>query len=313
LAFDLGPFTPWVARLPRFVRVPLDAYLHFLATDVWAIASYIALATLMSLFPFLILVTAIAGAIGSSALGDEAGRILLDAWPKEVADPISSDIREVMTTVPSDILTVSALFAVYFASSGIESLRVGLNRAYDVVEARGWWLLRLESIFYVLISAIALLAVAVFVVLGPLIIATATRYVPWLEPFGHIVTLVRFAVAAGILVVALVVLHLWLPAGRRRIGEIIPGVVVTMVLWLVCGNSFGLYLAQYANSYATTYAGLASAMIALIFLYLSASIFIYGGELNATIERARRKRTQTIPLIPQESGQMQPAAERGHR
>jgi membrane protein len=294
-AFDLGPFTPWVARLPAFVQVPLDAYLRFLAADGWAIAGHIALSTLMSLFPFLILVNAIAGAIGSRDLGSEAGRILLDAWPTEVAAPIAGDVRDVLTTAPSGILTVSALFAVYFASSGIESLRIGLNRAYDVVETRAWWLLRLESIFYVLVSAIALLVVAVFVVLGPLIIATATRYVPWLEPFGHIVTFARFGMAAGILVVALVVVHLWLPCGRRRIGEILPGVVVTIALWLVGGASFGLYLAQYANRYVTTYAGLASAMIALVFLYFSASIFIYGGELNAAILRARRQRVRHEP------------------
>jgi membrane protein len=131
----------------------------------------------------------------------------------------------------------------------------------------------------------------------PLIIATATRYVPWLEPFGHIVTFARFAVAAGILVVALVVVHLWLPCGRRRIREIPPGVAVTIALWLVGGASFGLYLAQYANRYVTTYAGLASAMIALVFLYFSASIFIYGGELNAATLRARRPRVRHAPEV----------------
>ena len=57
------------------------------------------------------------------------------------------------------------------------------------------------------------------------------------------------------------------------------------------GAGFGMYLAQYANrTYVTTYAGLASAMIALVFLYVSASIFIYGGELNAAILRARHRR-----------------------
>jgi membrane protein len=45
------------------------------------------------------------------------------------------------------------------------------------------------------------------------------------------------------------------------------------------------------------YAGLASAMIALVFLYICASIFIYGGELNSVIaahamqrEKARKLR-----------------------
>jgi membrane protein len=287
---NAGLLAPVMARAPAFVRVPLDAFECFLAADGWAIASYIALTALMSLFPFLILVNAIAGAIGSRDLGDEAGRLLLGAWPREVAAPIAGDVRQVQTAAQSGAVTVSALFAVYFASNGIESLRIGLNRAYDVVETRSWWLLRLESILYVLVSAIALLVVAVFVVLGPLLVATAVRYAHWLEPLDRLGTFARLAVAAGILVVALVLLHMWLPAGRRRVRQILPGVAVTIALWLVGGNSFGLYLAQYANRYVTTYAGLASAMIALVFLYLSAAIFIYGGELNSAIMRARRER-----------------------
>jgi hypothetical protein len=47
-------------------------------------------------------------------------------------------------------------------------------------------------------------------------------------------------------------------------------------------------LAAFEDRYALTYAGLSSAMIALVFLYFSAGIFIYGGELNAAIARARR-------------------------
>ena len=54
-------------------------------------------------------------------------------------------------------------------------------------------------------------------------------------------------------------------------------------LWLVAGVGFGRYLAEFAFTYVTYYAGLASAMIALVFLYFTASIFIYGGELNSAI------------------------------
>ena len=38
----------------------------------------------------------------------------------------------------------------------------------------------------------------------------------------------------------------------------------------------------------TTYAGLASAMIALVFLYWTAGIFIYGGELNSVIAKMEK-------------------------
>lgn len=285
---SLGPLAPLAERLPDVFRIPLGAYLHFSAGDGWAIASHIALSTLMSLFPFLIVVTALAGFVGSRDAADAAGRILLETWPAEVADPIAREIRRVLTTSHGDVLTVGVVFAVYFASSGIESLRIGLNRAYEVAETRNWWLLRLESIFYVIVSAVALLVLAVLVVLGPVIIAAATRQLQWLTQFEPIVTIARFAIATVILAVTLVLVHRWLPAGRRRFGEIVPGVLVTLVLWLVSGAVFGRYLAASSERYVLTYAGLASVMIALVFLYLSAAIFIYGGELNAAIMRVRR-------------------------
>ena len=65
-----------------------------------------------------------------------------------------------------------------------------------------------------------------------------------------------------------------------------PGIVVTLVLWLIGGTLFGTYLASFAQNYVNTYAGLASVMVALVFLYYSAAIFVYGGELNAAIWRA---------------------------
>jgi membrane protein len=60
-------------------------------------------------------------------------------------------------------------------------------------------------------------------------------------------------------------------------------------LWLVAGAAFGRYLANFAFTYISMYAGLASAMVALIFLYVCASIFIYGGELNSVIMKLRAK------------------------
>jgi len=271
-----------------FWRVAYGAFLHFLADDGWAIASHIALSTLMALFPFMIVVTALAGFFfGSKDLADEAARILLEAWPPQVAGPISADITGVLTNARGDVLTFGLLFAIYFASSGVESLRIGLNRAYDMAERRPWWLLRLESILYVLVAAVAILAFSLLVVLAPFLWDRLVRAAPQLEPFSGMITFARYVVAAMVLIIALTVMHSWLPAGRRSLGEISPGIVATLALWLIAGAVFGRYLAEYAFAYVSMYAGLASAMIALIFLYVCASIFVFGAELNSTIGKVR--------------------------
>jgi membrane protein len=181
------------------------------------------------------------------------------------------------------------LFALYFSSSGVESLRIGLNRAYGTKEPRPWWLLRTESIVYVLVGAVAILAFSFLVVFAPFIWYKLLQYLPTLAPFSGLITFARYAVAAVVLIIALTIVHRWLPAGRRSFVEIAPGIVATILLWLASGAAFGRYLAEYTFAYVTMYAGLASAMIALVFLYVCASIFVYGAELNSVIAKERTK------------------------
>jgi membrane protein len=272
-----------VKILKSICRVVFDAFNRFNDNYGWAIASHIALSTLMSIFPFLILVTAIAGFVGSKDLADEVARLLIEAWPSEVATPIATQMHTVLTTARGDLLTIGVVLAMYFSSSGIESVRIALNRAYNGTEPRRWWTLRFESIGYVLLSAVTLLALAFLVVLAPLIFATAVRYVAWLAPLWPMISFLRITVASAVLIIALVFVHKFLPAGRRGLAEIAPGVVFTLIGWMLAGEIFGRYLAEFAYTYVSYYAGLASVMIALVFLYLTSSIFIFGGELNAAI------------------------------
>ncbi|MEW6640824.1 MAG: YihY/virulence factor BrkB family protein [Pseudomonadota bacterium] len=277
-----------VKQLRDVVHIGLDAFYTFLADDGWAIASHIALSALMALFPFLIVITSLAGFLGSKELADQAAALLLQTWPTQVADALSGEIHDVLTTTRGDALTVGLVLAIYFASNGVESLRVGLNRAYGMVETRRWYWLRLESIGYTLIAAVVSLALSFLIVLGPLIIAAARRHFPlMIETNAHMLNVARYGIAVLALILALFILHVWLPAGRRTLMQILPGIVFTIAASLVSGMVFGQYLARFANNYVTTYAGLASVVIALVFLYFIAAIFVYGGELNAAIIKSR--------------------------
>jgi membrane protein len=277
-----------VRQLRYVYLVGMDAFYTFLADDGWAIASHIALSTLMALFPFLIVLTSLAGFFGSKELADQAAGLLLQVWPRQVADSLSGQIHDVMTTSRGDILTIGAVLAVYFASNGVEALRVALNRAYSMVEPRRWYWLRLESIGYTLIAAVTSLAMAFLIVLGPLIIEAVRRHIPLVvETNEQFLNVTRYGITIAALIVALLILHAWLPAGRRGFLQILPGIVFTIVASLASGIVFGQYLTRFANNYVTMYAGLASVIIALVFLYFIAAIFVYGGELNAAIIKSR--------------------------
>jgi membrane protein len=265
-----------------------EAYLKFNRDDGWAIASHIALSILTSLFPFLIFLTALASFFGLQAEADAATKLIFENWPYGAAKPIAEEIKNVLTQPRGGLLTVGAVLSIYFSSSGVEALRIGLNRAYDMRDGRPWWLLRLESILYVFLGAASLLAIAFLMVLAPLAIALAERHLPGfmreIEPqLAPLYAPIRYGVTSSVVGIAVLAAHILLPAGRPPLLNLAPGFALTLFASLAFGAGFGAYLAKFAGNYVSTYAGLASIMIAIVFLQTLAVIFIFGAELNQAI------------------------------
>ena len=124
---------------PIIADIARRAYAKFCVDDGWPIASHIALSSLTSIFSFLIFVTALAGFFWTKDIADEATKILLYTWPQGIAEPLTKEIHTVLTQPRGGLLGVSAVLSIYYASTGVEALRIGLNRAYEETETRPWW------------------------------------------------------------------------------------------------------------------------------------------------------------------------------
>ena len=271
-------------KIVALKRILYDALGHFNYDDGWSMASHLAITALMALFPFLIFATTLASFLGAQAFAETAVHLVFDTWPEQIAAPISREVVNVLTVQRSDLLTYGVLLAAFFASNGIESLRTALNRAYRVVETRSFVFRRVQSLAFVFIATVGFVAISVLLVFAPIIVRLALENFERLEPYLGTITLWRYVIASVVIVLGLVAVHVWLPAGRRRLVDIVPGIIFTLVGWLIGSTVFATYLDNF-SSYVTTYAGLASIMIAVVFLYIVSLIFILGGELNAAISR----------------------------
>lgn len=271
-------------RLVFVYRVLADAVGHFIDDDGFAVASHVALSTLLAVFPFLIFIAALTGFLGLNDTADQIATMLFDAWPERVAGPVSGEVRKVLTEPRGDVLTFGVVASIWFASNGVEALRTALNRAYRVHETRFFLFRRLQAIAFVLLGSVVLIAFALLIVFAPLVWEAVENDLPMLQQFTRSLNVSRYAIASLLTAGGLLVAHGFLPDGSRRFSDLLPGVVATLVMWIVSGAAFGAYLAGFAN-YVSTYAGLAGVMTALIFLYLLSMAFILGGELNAAILR----------------------------
>ena len=261
-------------------RVLLDAVFHFSEDDGWAMASHIALSVLLAVFPFLIFGAAMAAFLGADSFTETAIHLIFDTWPEEIASPLSDELIRVLTIPRGGLLTISVLAAAYFASNGVEALRVALNRAYRVSEPRPWYVTRLVSLGYVLLAVVVVAFLSTLLVAVPVALRFAESWFPLMKNLLSAISSWRIIGTISVLVVGLVIAHLGLPAGRRRLMDVLPGVALTICLWMIGGLIFTYYLGNFAN-YAATYAGLASIMIVIVFLYMIAVIFLIGAEVNA--------------------------------
>lgn len=281
--------TQTIARFAGpFVLALMRALNQFNRDDGWAIASHVALSGIMALFPFLIFATSLAAFFNLGDFPQQAVKLLFDTLPDGVAGPLADQLNTVLTIPRGDILTLGALTALIFATNGIEALRLGLNRAYRGVERRNFLVLRIHSIGFVILASIMVATVTFLVILMPLGLELARKFSPVLHGQIERFDYWRLMVSAGILIVALVASHKWLPAGFRTFADIAPGALFTLSCWLAAAITFSAYLRGFAD-YVSTYAGLASVFIALVFFYVMAAIFLIGAELNACLIANRLK------------------------
>ncbi len=270
------------------VRAVWNAFYELFADSGFSMAGAVAFSFVLSLFPFCIFLGAIAGYFGGAALARSAVAELFHVLPAPVASAIEPEVMAVMGQSRFGLLTIGALIALFFATSAIESLRAALNIAYRVRETKSYPACLMQSGFLVLLSSLGLLAMAWGVIVGPQL---AERFKPsWLllmSDRGWLDVFVRYVIVASAVGAQLLAYHLFLAAGRRTITDVLPGVGLSIVLWILEANLFTSWLK--VNDYSRFYAGLTQVMSALVFFQLAAIIVILGAEVNRALAELRHR------------------------
>ena len=272
----------------RRYRAVLEAIYRLYEHSGFTMAGAVAFSFVVSLFPFCIFLGALSGIIfGGRELAAQAVDQLFHILPQGVAAGIAPQVEAIMGSTRIDLLTASAGLALFFATNAIETLRAALNGAYRVVEKRPYFYCLFRSMLFVLVSAVSILVLTWAIVVGPVL---AARFEPSLTQSllnsSWIAASLRYAFGASVIAVQLFAFHLWLAAGQRRIKDVWPGVLLSVILWLTVAGLYSYYLNF--SDYTRFYAGLSQLMIALIFFQTSAVIVILGAELNRGIIELKR-------------------------
>lgn len=263
-----------------------QAFVAYFKGNNGFIAGTLAFSALLAIFPFVIFLVSLTG-LYSEAFGVQQGiQYIISYLPTEVEKTFNSVITEITSTKSGGLLTFGFLGTLYMLVSAVDTLRMGLNQAYDVSECRPFLMRTLQNIGVVFFMAISLVTVSVLIILGPIILDYLYRYIDWMVGYTTLLNVARYACGLALMVSLLASTYYVLPNIRQRWRCCLPGAIFATCLWLSLASLFSFYL-QYADSYSVTYGSLSGIIITMVFLKISAMIFLLGAEFNQAYLRAK--------------------------
>jgi membrane protein len=273
---------------PTFLQLLWEAGQRLFADEAVPLAGNIAFRTVFSLFPFLIFLTALAGFFGTEDQAEKLVTYLLSVAPEQLVRPLEGEIRSILTIPRTGLLSVAALLTIWSAMAGVDSVRVGLNRAYDLKENRSTLTLYLLNTVFIIGAAVTMVAFSFLLVILPIGVSIMEKYIPGTRESFETLVALRFPLAILLLFVGLHISHRVLPAKRLSPGRVLPGVLLTLIVWVLLTSAFSIWLQNF-DSFASTYASLSGLFAGMFFVYLAALVFIFGGEFNRVLELKRNQ------------------------
>ncbi len=233
----------------------------------------------LSFFPAILALFAFTGILG----GDETFRWIMGqlraALPGQAAEFLQDFVREITGDSRPGMLSFGIIATLWSSSNVFAILAEGLNRMYDLEEGRAWWKQRLYALAALIVGMVGLSVGSAVLLAGPDVFELVG--VPEL-----VFQLVRWPLAFVMLWAMMWMVYYLLPdRDQRGTGrQVAIGATVGTLLWIGVTLLFRLYVANF-GSYSESYGFVGAIMVLLLWLYLTALVILFGGEVAATLEQ----------------------------
>lgn len=271
-------FAPGLA-LVRFILRLANKYQE---QNIGLIAAGVAFYGLLSLFPAITALVAVAGLLTDPAILIQQGEELATALPTDARKIIFDQVEKVVssdTGTLSVTVIVGLLIATYSASRAVSSLIQGLNLAYGMTENRGFFVLRLRVLLLTLAMIIGVVVALLLVAILPALLA----FLPWDIGFEDTLLALRWIVLFFLSATSISFLYRFGPV--RKLGSwrwFTTGSLFATALWLLGNFGFSAYVQSF-GTYGEVFGALGGVIVLLTWLWLSAVILLLGALLDAEI------------------------------
>lgn len=275
------------SRSPRFRlwrEITIDTWRRSSKDNLGLIAAGVAFYSFLALVPLLAATVLTYGLVASPETVLRHVQALTAIMPAEAATLVGEQLLSVIATSSGKKglgLLAALAIALFGARNAAGSIITALNIAYEREEQRG----------FVAVNLLALAITVGGILAGIVIMVTVAalgnldHLLPALSgTLGVVGKILSFGLLLAGGAAGAATLYRFAPDHDAQWRWITPGTFLAASGWIILTWAFSLYAASLGN-YDRTYGSLATVVVLLTWVYLSAYLLLVGAELNCAIER----------------------------
>ena len=287
------------------IAIPPRGWRDILIRVFWAIsanrvlstAGSVAFFTLLAAFPGIAAIVSLYGLFADATTITNHLTLLSGLLPADVIALVGEQVKLVAqksNNTLSGAFLVSLGLALYSANSGIVALFDALNVVYDEKERRSP--IRLYSTTFVF--TLAGIVFTVFSLTGVVALPLILRFVGLPTVTEDLLSIARWPVMLVTITLSLAVVYRYGPCRNdARWRWVTWGSAFAALLWIAASMLFSWYVATF-DSYNRVYGSLGAVVGFMMWLWISATIVLVGGELNAEMEHQTARDTTEGGIKP---------------
>ncbi|SIS22481.1 YihY family inner membrane protein [Bacillus velezensis] len=240
---------------------------------------------LLSLFPLMIFMLTLTAYLPISA-EDVLGAVDQYA-PDSAMSMVKSITEQTLNKRSGGLLSFGIIAVIWSASNGMNAIVRAFNHAYEVEENRSFIIIRLTSIFLTIAMVVTILIALLLPVFGREIGMLAADFIGASDLFLQVWSVVRWGISPLILLIVFTALYIFAPNKRLSLRFVLPGAVFAATGWIIVSMLFSFYVGTFAN-YSATYGSIGGIIVLMIWFYLTGTLLILGGEINALLHKRKK-------------------------
>jgi membrane protein len=258
-------------------------------------AASIAYYTLLSLFPFMLLLLTIFSRMVIGMNEETLVQIVMRALPGHF-DFVIDQIGELSKARPAR--GVIGTILMIWASMGVFSaIWSAVNNAWGVERPPGYFKQKLIAFAMLLVAG--LLMVAALSINGLVEIvearwfATAMLRLPSLTVLTGVSTFAYRHAPTPLFILIVGLVYYFVPSAQVRLRDVLPGAIVAGLLWRAAFVGFSLYLRHWSRFNVN--GSIAAVVVFLVWVYISSVVLLYGAQISAAHARLRKHLPKDAP------------------